>query len=53
MSISFSLSAIPAYRALASGQLNIEVLNAAAQLVVLCLFGMAIFAKLRAQKNSR
>jgi hypothetical protein len=53
MLISFPLSAIPAFRALASGQLNIQVLNAAAQLVVSCLFGMAIVAKLRAQKNSR
>jgi hypothetical protein len=53
MLISFPLSAIPAYKALASGQLNIDILGAVAQLIVSCLFGMAIVAKLRAQKNSR
>jgi hypothetical protein len=50
MLISFPWSAIPAYQALASGQLNIVVLGAACQLIVSCLFGMAIVAKLRAQR---
>jgi hypothetical protein len=51
--ISFPRYAIPAYQALGSGQLNIDVLAAAAELIVTCLFGLAIVAKLRAQKNSR
>jgi hypothetical protein len=50
--ISFARSAIPAYQALASGQLNIDVLGAAVELIVTCLFGMAIVAKLRVQNKS-
>ena len=53
MLISFPLSAIPAWKALASGQLNIQVLSAAAQLIVSCLFGVAIVAKIRAPNNLR
>jgi hypothetical protein len=53
LSITFPWQAIHAYKALAAGQLNIDVLGAAAQLLVSALFGMALVAKLRAQKNSR
>jgi hypothetical protein len=53
MSTTFPWSAIHAYKALASGQLNIDVLAAATQLLVSFLFGTALVAKLRALKNSR
>jgi hypothetical protein len=53
MSITFPWSAIHAHKALASGQLNIDVLGAVTQLLVALLFGMALAAKLRAPKNSR
>jgi hypothetical protein len=53
MSTTFPWSAIHAYKALASGQLNIDVLGAATQLLVSFLFGTALVAKLRALKNSR
>jgi len=53
ISMTFPWSAIAAYKALASGQLNMGVLGAAGQLFVSFLFGMALVAKLRAQKNSK
>jgi hypothetical protein len=53
MLISWPWSAIAACKALASGQLTIGVLGAATQLFVSCLFGMALVAKIRAQKHSR
>jgi putative flippase GtrA len=48
MSISFLWTAILTYKALASDQLSIDVLSAAGQLFVACLFGMALAAKLKA-----
>lgn len=53
MVISLPWSAIPFYKALATGQLNINLLGAAAQLFLSCLFGVALVAKLRAQKHLR